>query len=262
MTSPTIAGSLAMVPALQCMRRDGVPLGAQAGELYQTSIMGALFEGVYDGDVTYGSLREHGDFGLGTFNELDGEMVAFDGEFYQLRSDGSARPVDPQQKTPFAVVTFFRSEIEREISSPLTKAELEKLVDGLTNDNLFHAVRVDALFSEISTRTVSRQQKPYAPLAEAGAQEVTNRSINVRGTLAGFRSPYYAQIVSGAGYHLHFLRDDRLAGGHVLDYVLARGHVAISPAHALHMEMPSTPEFGAAKLSDPSLTRAIRDVEN
>lgn len=68
--------------------------------------MSALTTGLYEGQITYGEIRKHGDFGLGTFNDLDGEMVGFDGTFYQLRSGGSARPVTPEQKTPFAAVIF------------------------------------------------------------------------------------------------------------------------------------------------------------
>ena len=61
-------------------------------EVYQTSTMGALLDGVYDGDVTIRELLQHGDFGLGTFNGLDGEMLVLDGICYQLRGDGSAQP--------------------------------------------------------------------------------------------------------------------------------------------------------------------------
>jgi len=92
-----------------------------AGELYQTSLISALLEGIYEGDVTYGELRKHGDFGLGTFNQLDGEMVGFDGTFYQIRSDGSARCVTPDQKTPFAVVTFFEPDREWTCRKELTR---------------------------------------------------------------------------------------------------------------------------------------------
>jgi acetolactate decarboxylase len=41
--------------------------------------MGALLAGVYDGNVTIRELLRHGDFGLGTFNALDGEMLVLDG---------------------------------------------------------------------------------------------------------------------------------------------------------------------------------------
>ena len=79
-------------------------------EVYQTSTMGALLDGVYDGDVTIRELLRHGDFGLGTFNGLDGEMLVVDGVCYQLRGDGSARVADPEQRTPFAVVTWFAAD--------------------------------------------------------------------------------------------------------------------------------------------------------
>ena len=64
-------------------------------EVYQISTMGALLDGVYDGDVTIRELLRHGDFGLGTFNGLDGEMLVLDGVCYQLRSDGSAQVAEP-----------------------------------------------------------------------------------------------------------------------------------------------------------------------
>ena len=110
MTNLSIPGSLEMVQPV--WHHVSGSQDYQAGELYQTSLISALCAGLFEGDVTYGEIRKHGDFGLGTFNELDGEMVGFDGTFYQLRSDGTARPVAPNQKTPFAVVTFFKSENE------------------------------------------------------------------------------------------------------------------------------------------------------
>ncbi len=42
-----------------------------------TSLMSALLSGVYEGSTTIADLLKHGDFGLGTFNELDGELIAF-----------------------------------------------------------------------------------------------------------------------------------------------------------------------------------------
>jgi len=52
---------------------------SRSNVLYQASLMSALLSGVYEGDTTMAQLREHGDFGLGTFNKLDGELIAFDG---------------------------------------------------------------------------------------------------------------------------------------------------------------------------------------
>src|SRR6201993_812671 len=69
--------------------------------LYQVSTSTALVEGIYQGAVRIGTLREHGDLGLGTFENLDGEMVIVDGHVYQVRCDGSVREVSDDVLSPF-----------------------------------------------------------------------------------------------------------------------------------------------------------------
>jgi hypothetical protein len=154
------SGSLAMIQPAWRYVSGSEDYGA--GELYQTSLMSALLAGVYVGEMTYGEIRKHGDLGLGTFNELDGEMVRFEGTFHQLRSDGSARPVTPDQKTPFAVVTFFKAEKDLDLPQPMTKTDLLALIEKATVANLFTAVRVDGTFDEVRTRTVTRQSRLVA----------------------------------------------------------------------------------------------------
>ena len=44
--------------------------------LTPVSTIDAILNGLYDGIITYGELKEWGDFGIGTFEGLDGEMVA------------------------------------------------------------------------------------------------------------------------------------------------------------------------------------------
>ena len=56
--------------------------------IYQYSTINALLEGVFDGDITLGSLKNYGDFGIGTFNTLDGEMIFLDGYFTALSPTG------------------------------------------------------------------------------------------------------------------------------------------------------------------------------
>src|SRR5215831_16611695 len=68
--------------------------------LYQVSTATALVEGIYQGAVRIGTLREHGDLGLGTFENLDGEMVIVDGQVFQVRSDGSVRECDDDALCP------------------------------------------------------------------------------------------------------------------------------------------------------------------
>src|SRR5258705_6221980 len=80
--------------------------------LYQVSTSTALVEGIYQGAVRIGTLREHGDLGLGTFENLDGEMAVVDGHFFQVRGDGSVRECDDDDLSPFAVITRFAPDVE------------------------------------------------------------------------------------------------------------------------------------------------------
>jgi acetolactate decarboxylase len=233
----------------------------RAGELYQTSLMSALMAGIYEGEVTYGEIRKHGDFGLGTFNDLDGEMVGFDGTFYQLRSDGSARPVTDDQKTPFAVVTFFHPEQQLDLAQQMTKSDLLAMIEKATDANLFSAVRVDGIFDEVHTRTVQRQVRPFPPLTEAAKHQAEKVFANLEGTLAGFRSPTYAQGIGVAGFHLHFLRQDKQAGGHALDYGLRAGKVQICTVHDLRIELPMSAEFLKTNFEDQALNEKIKAAE-
>ena len=68
--------------------------------LFQASTIGALLDGAYEGDVSFAQLGEHGDLGLGTFNALDGEMIALDGGFYRADVDGRVSEVTRRRSRP------------------------------------------------------------------------------------------------------------------------------------------------------------------
>lgn len=237
-------------------------LSVGEGEIYQISLMSALISGVYEGEVTIAELLKHGNFGLGTFNHLDGELIAFDQEIHQLRADGSARPASLQQKTPFAVVTFFQPSVTQHFDSPITKAQLHQCIDEqVASPNLFCALRVDGEFSHVETRTVPRQERPYRPMLEAIEEQPAFAFHRRQGTLVGFRSPDYMQGVGVAGYHEHFVTDDRNGGGHVLDYQLDHGRLQFGVITRLNLQLPHDADFLRADLCPEDLDSAIRSAE-
>src|ERR671916_1271860 len=220
--------------------------------LFQSSTIDALLEGKYDGDVSFAELEERGDFGLGTLEALDGEMIALDGGFYQVKADGRAYAIDERARTPFAVVTFFEPNLSRTLATPMDFgtfcARLDQLVGGEAS---CYAVRVEGHFDYVRTRSVPRQRRPYPPLAEVVKHQPTFELHNVQGSLVGFRFPRYAQGLNVAGYHFHFITADRSAGGHVLKFQLARGERRIDHEADLQLELPS-----GVDLPVPNLTSA------
>ena len=213
-------------------------------EIFQYSTLEALLGGVYDGEVTIGELLTHGDFGLGTFNSLDGEMIILDGTCYHLRSDGTARVASDTEQTPFAAVTNFHPQTTLTVDTPSTYHQLDALVsEQIPSRNLTHAIRVTGHFSSVKTRTVARQHKPYPTLSEATDGQAEETFTDITGTLAGYLSPSYEQGITVAGYHLHFLDDSRTHGGHCLDFTLVTGAVAIDTITALHLSLPQSGAF-------------------
>lgn len=231
--------------------------------IYQTSLMSALLSGVYEGETTMADLLQHGDFGLGTFNHLDGEMIAFNRNIFQLRGDGSARRAKPEQKTPFAVMTFFQPTEEYRINRLHSRDEIHQVIDKmLTSQNAFCALRIDGVFRNVETRTVPEQHRPYKPMQEAIEAQPTYHIEHREGVLIGFLTPNYMQGINVAGYHEHFITAERDCGGHILDYQVESGVLTFGSIDKLLIDLPHDDDFMQADLCPANLDTAIRSVES
>jgi acetolactate decarboxylase len=229
--------------------------------LFQASTIAALLDGAYDGDLSFAELAEHGDLGLGTLNALDGEMIALDGDFYRADVEGAIHPIGPREQTPFAVVTRFEPTVEAEIVGPLGHEDLLARLDELVPAGASScALRLDGRFELVRARSVPRQGLPYRPLAEVVAGQHVFELAGFSGTMLGFRFPAYVEGIEVAGYHLHFISEDRTRGGHVIDSRTTLARARIDPSDDLHVELP--PGVG---LDDPDLSAethaAIAGVE-
>lgn len=224
-------------------------LQVEHGTLFQVSTAGALVQGVLDGAVTVGTLREHGNFGLGTFVDLDGEMVVLDGAFYQIRSDGSVHQAEDRQQAPFAMVTHFSPERTEVLQPFASLAELTGQLDRLrTSDNLFFAARLSGTFRHVHNRAACKVG-PHESLAESAAHQGEFHTDAVRGTMVGFWTPSYVKSIGVAGWHLHFLSDDRRYGGHVLGAAGDGITVAIETLDDFRIAIPETAQFLTSDLS-------------
>jgi acetolactate decarboxylase len=131
-------------------------LGVPVHTLFQVSTSGALVAGVYDREVSVKAILEHGDFGLGTFANLDGEMVVLDGRVYQVQGTGHVSEASPDAGAPFAVVTRFSPQTEVDTEAVASFKDLEARCDKYRylGNNIFYAVRLDGHFTRVRTRAV------------------------------------------------------------------------------------------------------------
>jgi acetolactate decarboxylase len=240
-----------LLPAVLVALAACAALPEPVHEVTQISTYPALERGLYDGDVTVGELAQAGNFGIGTFDGMDGEMIALDGQFYQARSDGSVRAADETLETPFATVTFFTAEQRLQSAEPL--ASYDQLKAYLTRvappANRPYAIRLDGSFPYIKIRSVPRQSEPYPPLADVVAQQVTWERKDIRGTLVGYWFPQYLSALNVPGYHLHFISDDRQVAGHLLECSLEGATIEIDYLDGVTLRIPQTAAFAAADFS-------------
>jgi acetolactate decarboxylase len=217
--------------------------------LFQVSISGALVAGVYDREITVKSILEHGDFGLGTFANLDGEMVVLDGRVYQVQGTGHVSEAAPEAGAPFAVVTRFSPQTDVEAGPIANFKDLKDRCDRYrSSGNIFYAVRLDGHFSRIRTRAVNPPQ-PGTRLVEAAKAQSEFNISDIDGTLIGLWSPGFSSAFSIPGYHFHFLSKDRQHGGHLLDVEAGPLRLKIEALTDFHLALPESEAFLKADLS-------------
>lgn len=190
----------------------------------QTSTIDALLAGVYDGSMSCGELLDYGNFGIGTFDRLDGEMIVLDGMVYQVKTDGKVCTPDTDILTPFATVCAFQPDLTFSIADRVDYKGLESIIDNhAPNQNEFIAIKITGSFSRMKVRTVPRQTKPYIPLVMVTKNQRVFKFNDIKGTIVGFRSPPFVKGVNVPGYHCHFISADRKQAGHILDCEIVSG---------------------------------------
>lgn len=227
--------------------------GPARNTLYQYAPFEALLAGGYDGDLTLSELRRHGSLGIGTYENLDGEMILLDGEFYQVKGDGRVVTPPDTLETPFAAVSAFRPDQTVALPQGADLAAVQQLLDAAApNPNEFVAIRIDGQFRRVRARSVPAQERPFPPLKEVVARQSVFEFQNLSGTLVGFRCPPYVGGLNVPGYHLHFISQDRSRGGHVLEFEIITGTAQVDRLDRLNLRLPRTADFAAQQLGAPA----------
>ncbi|UUX92383.1 acetolactate decarboxylase [Methanoplanus endosymbiosus] len=200
--------------------------------VYVFSPLEKLLKGDYNGTSDYSDVMLHGDTGLGTFDRLNGEMVAVDGEYYQVFYNGTVGEVSGSQTASFAEVKEFSPDIAFALESPVNYSGMKELLKGeFESDSglsVVYAVRLDGYFREVKTRSVKEQSEPYRPLEDVlstGDQAFFERT-GVKGTAVGYYHPSYMKDLTSEGFHLHFISDDRKFGGHLVEFNMDSGVIS------------------------------------
>ncbi|MBR2207448.1 MAG: acetolactate decarboxylase [Synergistaceae bacterium] len=235
------------------------------GKYYQVSTLQALALGFSKSVITVEELLQHGDLGLGTFEDVDGEMIVLDGKCYRAQNDGNVILAENKRGVPFASVCRFKPQRMEKLGQ---MESIEKLKEWLTlrieedfGLNSMYAVRIDGDFPKVDARSESGTKAHHVTLKDA--LSITQKAFifeNIKGSLVCVYYPDYMDGLNAAGWHLHFLSEDKKFGGHVFDVNMKQGNAAFCRITSVEVRIPDTPAFDTYALKGAS-QEEIKTVE-
>jgi acetolactate decarboxylase len=221
--------------------------------MYQVSLLQSLLYGDYQGSVTVGELKTHGNTGIGTFHRLNGELIMLEGEVYRAAGDGNVQTVTDEETVPFAVVAYVDGGEAKSLREIPDYDALCKVLDDAVKEkgiNRFYMMRIDGMLRQVNVRSVRAQEEPYLPLTEVMRQDQTFFDYeNIEGTLVGVYCPPYMASLNAVGWHLHFISGDRSKGGHVLGVNIADAGLTWDGIDGFEVRLPQNDMFAGFDLT-------------
>lgn len=218
---PSVAALGAALALLGCVATSAAAAPEAPGTAVQIGTYDALVSPDYRGLMPARQAARGTTLGLGTFNDLDGELVLVGGTAYRVGTDGRPMPIIDDRTTPFFQGVRFAPSASGPVAPGTTCADLASAVSALAGGPALGmvAVRVRGTFTDLVTRSVPRQEQPYPPLSAVVAKQTEFALGRQRAVLVGFLTGPSLKGVGAPGLHLHGVTADRSAGGHVLSCV-------------------------------------------
>ena len=233
--------------------------------MFQVSTLQSLALGYTRAVMTVGELIQHGETGLGTFEDVNGEMIVIDGKCYRAMDDGRVTEAGDERGVPFASVAYMDNCREFELSGDYTmeslKAELNNRIEEDFGLNSMHVIQVHGTFEKIYARSELPYRAHHVTLKDM--LDITQTSFefsNITGSLVGVYYPDYMDGINAAGWHLHFVNDERNKGGHVYEIKMSSGKVRLAKKTRIDIQLPKDPAFDTYSLKSASKDE-IKKVE-
>lgn len=192
--------------------------------MFQVVHLQSLLDGNYDGVYPISNLKKYGDFGLGTFDKINGEMIVLDGIVYQALGDGNIMVANDNELIPFANISYFDNDEQVILEKDMSEKDVETFLNQKLSEKNFQdkmcLVRIDGTFSNMLVRSeLAQNEKPYKPLTEVLATDERQFTYeNISGVLVAMYFPQTMEKLNATGWHFHFISNDKSKGGHVLSF--------------------------------------------
>lgn len=209
--------------------------------LYIAEPIITLVDGLLEGDHCVADCLAKGNFGLGTLDFLDGEVMVYEGVAYHQGSSG-VKVLTGDERTPFMTVTLFDKQrckqVELEAAADVASVQAQ-LQGHFRSRNVVYALLVEGTFPHMKCRAVCKQSEGKR-LKDVASEQVVFEFSQQEGLLVGFWCPaFVGSNLNVPGFHFHFLSTDKQRGGHVLQMKLQAGATAyLQEIHRAQVDLP------------------------
>lgn len=234
-------------------------------KMYQVSTLQALALGYSRAVITAGELIKEGDTGLGTFEDVNGEMIVLDGQCYRADQKGNITVVDPGTGIPFGAVAKLygsqRFSLKDMPDAEAIRTELTRKIEEVFGLNSMHIIRIDGEFEKVDARSEAPYRSHHVTLKEVlSMNQEAFIFENIRGSLIGVYFPDYMDGINMPGWHLHFVSEDRTKGGHVFDVSIKEGEARVDKINNIYLNLPKEAAFDTYSLKQ-NLQEEIKSIE-
>lgn len=217
----------------------------------------ALVNQIYTGDITPADMLKKGKLGLGTADNLDGELVALDGVVYKIELDGSLVKAPAELTAPYMSMFKFNPNQHIILKDVHSLAELgEKLSAQMASKNSFYAYKITGTFKHLKMASAEKVKNDNVPLMEYLKTRVMYNKENIKGTLVGLYTPEYLGNISIPGMHFHFVSSDKKLGGHLEGISFDKVSVEIEEINKINLTLPQVAKFREHKLQQVAVPAA------
>lgn len=227
--------------------------------LTQFSDIATLLAGAMTGSWSIDEILTRGDTGIGTLDGSDGEVIILDKNAWHVSAEGTIRKLSGTERSPYAAVTYFDTYAPCTEVSGTAEDLMKALLDTYQHAHHFMAIKVQGHFKRVQVRAVPKQTPPYQLFSSMEAPEWDVRDTT--GTLVGFYTPPQYEGVSVKGFHLHFLSESHDQGGHVIDFELDHGTLAVTLEDDFRQVFSSTQEAAQLRYDSKDLLDEINKSE-
>lgn len=234
-------------------------------KIFQVSTLQALLLGYLQKVITTKELLEHGDIGLGTFENTDGEMIVVDHTVYKADVSGNITVANPEEGVPFAAVAH-EKEGQEDIIENIENMEQLKVILNNTLDaefglNSMYVVRLEGHFDCVKARSEVGMKSHHVELSQI--LQTTQQDFqfeNIEGTMVALYFPDYLDGINAPGWHLHFISSDRKKGGHVFELSSSKLTAKRIRLSGLEIQLPQDAAFDTYPLKSLS-NNEVKKVE-